>query len=601
MQQRIVAFLYASFFLVVFCVDAQKNPLYNEPLFKIEYTIESEARLTVFAHDFTYDSRDGDVTHEHVFYRDNDQESVRIDFNHQELDSCDSSYRFDNASDSSHVSAWDTNSAYDVTSYLDVESNRREMQSNFEVEYNADLGRDIRKYTTCDDKNKWPYVESSWPDGITFQEELELWQKELDLWEGRSLSVAQFRYNARKEAYLKTKDNPCDRVHKKYKISKYVVSLIEQHNNNPQIFKSGFYNPLQHQLHLELTGALQEMATITCLTKYPKELSTAQHIVSFAAVGVQYNKIGDVLKTAAIADFCWATLECGYAVIAGATAGFADIAQYAFYNPHELVLYGLAPEIMAGYYTLKLAYSLGCLTGEVCKKGPGNYINEITQDITVPGAVFAASSFVVRWRLNKELDGYVKQRMGACKESFIKAVESKQPELALALNNVGQLRSTRLSEVKGNKNLVAKNNSNQQIGRQLTLGEKLNHETFLQKLAQKVYPGKKDAKICFKDILPSDPSKLEEMGWRNVTDLRNNKGISTLFRHDLYNLKIRFDKAVPRSPGFKGKDHYQIYNPLIEHKNFEYLDIHGEIVRSGKGSSHILLSQLDKTCLCRLG
>ena len=52
-------------------------------------------------------------------------------------------------------------------------------------------------------------------------------------------------------------------------------------------------------------------------------------------------------------------------------------------------------------------------------------------------------------------------------------------------------------------------------------------------------------------------------------------------------LKISFDKGKPGEKGFKGIDHYHIFNPDATGNSNLYLDANGEPVRKGSGKSHI--------------
>ena len=53
-------------------------------------------------------------------------------------------------------------------------------------------------------------------------------------------------------------------------------------------------------------------------------------------------------------------------------------------------------------------------------------------------------------------------------------------------------------------------------------------------------------------------------------------------------LKIRFDKKTPGAKGYKGKNHYHIYNPNATSNKNLYLDKNGNPVSKNSSESHIL-------------
>jgi len=49
-----------------------------------------------------------------------------------------------------------------------------------------------------------------------------------------------------------------------------------------------------------------------------------------------------------------------------------------------------------------------------------------------------------------------------------------------------------------------------------------------------------------------------------------------------------FDKGVPGTSGFRGKDHYHIKNPNATDNSDRYVDKNGNIVGKNARASHIL-------------
>ncbi|MDM8520699.1 hypothetical protein QUF64_11660 [Anaerolineales bacterium HSG6] len=89
--------------------------------------------------------------------------------------------------------------------------------------------------------------------------------------------------------------------------------------------------------------------------------------------------------------------------------------------------------------------------------------------------------------------------------------------------------------------------------------------------------------------LPSDPQKLLQVGWLDVTPTAMKASIPS---REYYNpqtgIKVRFDPKTVGAPGFEGVDHYHIYNPNRTSRRDYYLDIRGNPVSKGSKESHIL-------------
>jgi len=86
--------------------------------------------------------------------------------------------------------------------------------------------------------------------------------------------------------------------------------------------------------------------------------------------------------------------------------------------------------------------------------------------------------------------------------------------------------------------------------------------------------------------LPKDPQELLDQGWRDVTDpsMKNRSE----FRDPQTGRKVVFDKGVSGATGYKGVDHYHVYNPSGNGSDStKYLDKNGNVVRDGSNPSHI--------------
>lgn len=88
--------------------------------------------------------------------------------------------------------------------------------------------------------------------------------------------------------------------------------------------------------------------------------------------------------------------------------------------------------------------------------------------------------------------------------------------------------------------------------------------------------------------LPKSYKTLLKSGWVDISDPRQAAHGHYELRESSTGLRIRFDKGVPGANGFKGKDHYHIYNPNATGNKDLYLDINGNPTRKNSKASHIL-------------
>ena len=102
------------------------------------------------------------------------------------------------------------------------------------------------------------------------------------------------------------------------------------------------------------------------------------------------------------------------------------------------------------------------------------------------------------------------------------------------------------------------------------------------------YSGTKGHIIGVASSLPKDPQKLLDSGWEDISHPDQKKSGHWELKETSTGLKIRYDKKVPGANGFKGKNHYHIYNPDATSNKNLYLDKKGNPVRRGSAKSHIL-------------
>lgn len=88
--------------------------------------------------------------------------------------------------------------------------------------------------------------------------------------------------------------------------------------------------------------------------------------------------------------------------------------------------------------------------------------------------------------------------------------------------------------------------------------------------------------------LPKNPNKLLNNGWEDITHPGAKNSGHTKWRETSTGLIVGFDKGTPGANGFRGKDHYHIFNPDATGNHNLYLDMNGNPVRKGSAKSHVL-------------
>lgn len=102
------------------------------------------------------------------------------------------------------------------------------------------------------------------------------------------------------------------------------------------------------------------------------------------------------------------------------------------------------------------------------------------------------------------------------------------------------------------------------------------------------YSGTKGHIVGVASTFPKNPFKLLNRGWEDITH-PNAKGSGHMeLKETSTGLKIGFDKGRPGESGFRGKDHYHIFNPDATGNHNLYLDKDGNPVKKGSAKSHIL-------------
>ncbi|MGE0010572.1 MAG: hypothetical protein AB7F19_01245 [Candidatus Babeliales bacterium] len=299
-----------------------------------------------------------------------------------------------------------------------------------------------------------------WPDTLALADQFDLWQEEVELFLKGSQNDAYARYNARKLAYESTKDNASFFIERKYQLSHDVDALLYSNKVDTQLFRNGLYNPLQHQLHIELIDILEQTSKLLKHSAYIKEYrSSTNYIVSMAARGAQFNKIGDIIATVHIADFCWGLMDCGQAVLEGIQDAAINVAEYALNHKTEMVLFGLFPVVMGKYYTAKFALNVGLVVLDYAAAGvaklAGNNekfeekqkeLEAAMANVTVHGCLRAASSIAASMYFNGKVDKYAIKLVGAGTHTIDKVILNNNSVSVSTLKDVKTNRMQRAAD-----------------------------------------------------------------------------------------------------------------------------------------------------------
>lgn len=105
------------------------------------------------------------------------------------------------------------------------------------------------------------------------------------------------------------------------------------------------------------------------------------------------------------------------------------------------------------------------------------------------------------------------------------------------------------------------------------------------------YVGTKGHIAAIAASLPSDPVSLLEDGWKDISNPDAAATGHLKIREESTGLILGFDKGTTGEPGFRGQNHYHIFNPNATGNDNLYLDRLGNPVRKNSKASHILPSR----------
>lgn len=220
------------------------------------------------------------------------------------------------------------------------------------------------------------------------------------------------------------------------------------------------------------------------------------------------------------------------------------------------------------------------------------------------------------------LNGKIDRQFVKCgkiaKNAIKDALKNRDSALCFADNNLNQVQSQRFDEKPkqnkpSNRKLIEETSQGKSTNQHNHINRPEKNKTRLPReiLKTKYVEWKKDfieknpgsyidEIICLRKMLPANPNDFEKLGWIDVThpQARINSPFSRNFYHPQYGIELRFDRAQPNMPGFRGMDHYQIFNPISAHEDVLYLSLHGEMLKKYDTKSHILVSRLKNKCNC---
>ena len=102
------------------------------------------------------------------------------------------------------------------------------------------------------------------------------------------------------------------------------------------------------------------------------------------------------------------------------------------------------------------------------------------------------------------------------------------------------------------------------------------------------YKGTKGHIVSVASNLPSDPHTLLKNGWIDLSDPQAAQAGHMKIREKDSGLILGFDRGTPGASGYKGVNHYHIFNPNATGNSDLYLDKYGNLTRKNSKASHIL-------------
>lgn len=306
-------------------------------------------------------------------------------------------------------------------------------------------------------------LQEIWPDALTMEEEFDLCGDEIEFSSKSAQKAACARYESRKTAYEQSKEAPFVFTQQQYQLSNDADELLRLNQIDKELFLAGVYNPLQHQIHVELIDIVEQTVELINHPAFLKEYTpSTDYIVNMSARGVQFNKIGDVIASTRIADYCWSLIDCGKAVLDGVVDAAIDVADYAINHKTEMFFFGLFPVVMGKYYTAKFALNVGVvvldyatagmdkLTG-TCKdfNAKQKEFQALMDNATLCSTLRAVSGIAARMYFNGKLDKQVIKYVGVGVNAVGRQVSNSIP--ISTLNDIKLARVKRAADRKAYK------------------------------------------------------------------------------------------------------------------------------------------------------
>ena len=239
------------------------------------------------------------------------------------------------------------------------------------------------------------------------------WHKLLEIYKDEQLSNTT-RIEQRIQALNIINNDQIKYTEQSYKLSTSATKLLPQTDSDATVYTTHYGNQLQHVIHQECIDGIERCATLQLSSMmYPYQQGIA-HCFDAAR---EFNEIGQTNKATAIADFCWALLDCGLAIAEGAVDGVVGAVKDLAEHSVQAVICAVAGQYVLAYQLSKVLYNVADIgitaltdTDRAAQKWD-EYIAPITQiidaiehqQITVRDALKGATHLAVQWKVQGKL------------------------------------------------------------------------------------------------------------------------------------------------------------------------------------------------------
>jgi hypothetical protein len=182
---------------------------------------------------------------------------------------------------------------------------------------------------------------------------------------------------------------------KQYTVSETVTSALAAFDCDITQLRTHIGNAYQQLLHQELLTIAE---TATHINQGSPLFFQQETFFACAASAFEYNKVGSAYEATQIADFCWALLDYGGAVLEGAITGASAALLYATTHPFETTATVFAGQYILAYQLSRLLYDVAkiSLTATYDADAASQEWETLTQPITDLYDALTAAEVTVR-------------------------------------------------------------------------------------------------------------------------------------------------------------------------------------------------------------